>query len=325
MQLIAFGAALVVLYILQIIATRMMALTPEKLTKAALRINACNAEFGRRLIELNRQSSGNWAESVNYGQIVAEWIKAASKILKYFDYLHHAKENTDYRLPLLLIGEPIIIEGVSIPDKFTFRVADAILKDIAKGTKSREDVILKVMAEQISPTGSLSTRFWAFRAHLLASGQINADTAPPEKAPEKFALLSALHVSFGFNSRNRLLKARWNTPRIILETAVYALFQFVVYFVIWSPNIGHRKQTIIVSGYNIEMGFFELMVFSLLLIGLATVWFLIRFRRYVNARKFQSVIATLLKSGIVTRDDLVAYGRGVLGVSTDDGFPWRYE
>jgi hypothetical protein len=224
MQLIAFGAALVVLYILQIIATRMMALTPEKLTKAALRINACNAEFGRRLIELNRQSSGNWAESVNYGQIVAEWIKAASKILKYFDYLHHAKENTDYRLPLLLIGEPIIIEGVSIPDKFTFRVADAILKDIAKGTKSREDVILKVMAEQISPTGSLSTRFWAFRAHLLASGQINADTAPPEKAPEKFALLSALHVSFGFNSRNRLLKARWNTPRIILETAVYALF-----------------------------------------------------------------------------------------------------
>jgi hypothetical protein len=125
MHLIAFGTALVVLYILQIIATRMMALTPEKLTKAALRINACNAEFGRRLIELNRQSSGNWAESVNYGQIVAEWIKAASKILKYFDYLHHAKENTDYRLPLLLIGEPIIIEGVSIPDKFTFRVADS--------------------------------------------------------------------------------------------------------------------------------------------------------------------------------------------------------
>ena len=73
------------------------------------------------------------------------------------------------------------------------------------------------------------------------------------------------------------------------------------------------------------MGFFELMVFSLLLIGLATVWFLIRFRRYVNARKFQSVIATLLKSGIVTRDDLVAYGRGVLGVTADDGFHWRYE
>jgi hypothetical protein len=325
MQLFAIGSALVALYIIQIVANRLMALTPEKLTKAALRINACNQDFGRRLLELNRQSAGNWAESVNYAHVVTEWGKAVSKLLKHFDYLHHAKENTDYRLPLLLIGEPITIEGVSIPDNFIFRVADSILKEIAKGTKLREDVILKAMSEQISPNGLLATRFWAFRAYLLASGQISAATAPPGKPHDKFALLSALHVSFGLNSRNRLMRSRWNTPRIILETAVYGLFQFVVYFVLWSPNLGHRNQPIIVPGYDVEMGFFELMVFSISIIGLATIWFLIRFRRYVNGRKFQSVIATLLKAGVLARDDLRAYGQGVLGVGVDDGFPWRYD
>jgi hypothetical protein len=50
-----------------------------------------------------------------------------------------------------------------------------------------------------------------------------------------------------------------------------------------------------------------------------------RFRRYIHARKFHAMLATFLKAGVVSRDDLRAYGQLVLGLKADDGFPWLRE
>lgn len=325
MEIVVIGVGVCMLFVIQYIANRLVAITPERLTKAAIKIAACNEVFGRQLLEINRHGSNTWAETVDYLPVLTSWQSAVSKILKSYNYLLHAKENTDYRLPLLLIGSPLVVDGVTIPDKFIFRITDSMIKEISRVTVVDESTVLKSMAEQLSPNSPLSVRFWEFRVFLLGSGRGLITQQVKQQGHEKFALLAALHLAFGKNSRSRLLRSRWNTPRIVLETLVYAAFQFAIYYLLFSPKMSHREHTVLAAGYKIEFGFLELVLFSMGFVALATIWFLIRFRRYAHSRKFHTVIATFIKSGVISRDDLRAYGQLVLGLKPDDGFIWLRE
>lgn len=321
MQLLAIVLGLAILFIIQYIANRLMVLSPERLLKAATQVQSCNNLYGRQLLDLNRLSAHSWAETIDYARIVEDWKQATVKILRKFDFLHHAQENNDFRLPMLLLGQKLKVENTEIPDKFVFRIFDSVLQQIAKTTGQSNSQLLKRMGEQLEPNSPLAARFWELRIFLLGSGRSEIP-APTNPGHGKFALLSALHMSFGTNSRSRLLRAKWNTPRIILETMVYGAFQFILYLMVFSPDVGHRKQIVIVAGQTMELGFLQLIIVVMVLIAFATLWFLLRFRRYVHARKFHAVIEALLKAGVIGSDDLRAYGSLVLGLRADDGYPW---
>lgn len=322
MPLYGILVGFVILFILQYIANRLLVLSPERLSKAAIQVKECNSVYAHRLVSLNRESANSWAETVDYDHILADWKKAIIKVLHRFDYLHHSKENNDFRLPLLLIASPLTAESVKVPDKFIFRVAAYVLQEILKASGEKESELLARMAEQLEPNSPMAARLWEFRIFLLGSGRSSAMAQQATPGHSKFALLSAIHMSFGTNSRSRLLRSRWNTPRVLLETLAYGGFQLAIYFFLFSPAMGHRQYTILAAGQKIEFEFLGMAVAAVVLVGLATLWFLMRFRRYVHARKFHALVDTLLKAGVISDDELRAYGGLVLNLRPDDGFPW---
>jgi hypothetical protein len=102
----------------------------------------------------------------------------------------------------------------------------------------------------------------------------------------------------------------------------------VVYFVslVAEPRASQATD-ISLSGYDVEMGFFELMVFSLFTHWAGNSLVSYSLQALCERQKVSIGHRNPAKSQVsVTRDDLARlWTSGVLGVTADDGFPWRYD